>query len=1253
MSVLIRRCTAAAAAVLLMVPLAPTSTATSLQAVRAPACTKVGTAGNDVLVGTTGRDVLCGKGGKDILKGLGGNDILIGGPGADRLEGGPGKDSLQGGDGNDLLRGGPGADVFVGGGGADTATYDERTTPVIVTIASGANDGAKGEADNVKADVERVVGGRGADKISTLATGKVQLRGLGGGDLLVGGPLSDLLDGGPGNDVLKGKGGPDTIVCGAGFDRFDYVGIDSLSLDCEDQLGNQPPEATVSSSGNGDVFENQPPGTVVDTFHGFDPDPGDTVTVTLVAGALDSDLFAMVGSQLRTAAVLDFETLPEPYVRFKLTDNHGASVTFDTFITVKDANDAPVAVDDQATTQKNTAVGVLLSTLLGNDTDQDGNALQVTSVSNAVGGTAVLQPADAQVHFTPTTDFCGSGGFDYTVTDGSGAPNDTDTAHVDVTVLCPNLNPPSGVIERDHAVTGNVPVNVTSSALLAGVGDPDGDAVQVTADAGTTAHEGSFGIGADGSWFYVPAAGFDGVDSFPYQVCDDGIPQLCSSSIVQVTVTGRIWFVDNGAPPGGDGSLLRPFDSIAGWQAVNDGAGLHPAAGDTVFLENQAGTPYVGPAQLLAGQKLIGMAAADSLPLFAGVTLAPDSLPLPGVGPPPLLTSSTDAVVLATDNTLEGFDIGDRGTSSAGIHGGNFGTLTIGAMSIGGNGISLYLVNGTLAPGSSLGHVSAVNGPYGLLLFNVSGDLTIAQGNLQAAQSGLVVNGGSVALSYGGSVTGGFAGFGVDLANRTSGQVTLSGPIDVTSGGGISIQSCANAAPTLISGSIQVSVTTGPAFEAVNGGTISVTNAPNDLTTTTGIALRVVNTSIAPAGLTFRSVSSNGAPSGILVNGTGNPATTGSLTVTGAGTPGSGGTISGSVNAGISLAGTKAPSLSSVTVQNSAGNGVELTGSTGTFALANSTVTGSGGHNVSVTAASTTGVQVSGTTLSATNASTGGDGLHVDANGASNLALSVTGSTFTNNHEDQVQVVSDGTYTGNSTVNLTGNTITGAAGNIGGGIAISTSGTGHLSYTIASNTILNAHLEAVGVGLSDGAPAGAVLQGTINGNAIGSAGQVGSGSATASGVRLSGNGVGAMRALVSNNTVRRYAQMGIAVLPGPGSGLVDVTVTGNTLANPDSSATYGVYAAAGAVSGDAGTLCLGLSGNDLTAGGNEASGFTDFRVRQLFTTTFRLPGYLGASTDTAAVVTFLQGANTGTETGSAAASGAGGGFVGGPTCAQP
>jgi serine protease AprX len=131
------------------------------------------------------------------IDGGAGNDFLSGGTGNDSLNGLGGNDNLHGGGGNDTLNGGGGADYMSGEGGLDNATYGARTTGVTVTIDNVANDGATsdgpaGARDNVRSDVENLVGGLGADS-------------------LTGSAADNNLDGGFGADVMSGAGGLDVV----------------------------------------------------------------------------------------------------------------------------------------------------------------------------------------------------------------------------------------------------------------------------------------------------------------------------------------------------------------------------------------------------------------------------------------------------------------------------------------------------------------------------------------------------------------------------------------------------------------------------------------------------------------------------------------------------------------------------------------------------------------------------------------------------------------------------------------------------------------------------------------------------------------------------------------------------------------------------------------------------------------------------------------------------------------------------------
>ena len=56
--------------------------------------------------------------------------------------------------------------------------------------------------------------------------------------------------------------------------------------------------------------------------------------------------------------------------------------------------------------------------MLANDSDPDNNPLTIAAVSNFVNGTAAINP-DKTITYTPTPGLTGSGGFTYTISDGT------------------------------------------------------------------------------------------------------------------------------------------------------------------------------------------------------------------------------------------------------------------------------------------------------------------------------------------------------------------------------------------------------------------------------------------------------------------------------------------------------------------------------------------------------------------------------------------------------------------------------------------------------------------------------------------------------------------------------------------------------------------------------------------------------------------------------------------------------------------
>ncbi|MQC71990.1 tandem-95 repeat protein [Vibrio parahaemolyticus] len=144
---------------------------------------------------------------------------------------------------------------------------------------------------------------------------------------------------------------------------------------------------------------------------------------------------------------------PDGSVTYTPNDNYVGKDTFTYVVTsggvsestavevnVTPVNDAPVAKDDIATTQEDTAVTI---DVLPNDTDIDGDTLRIDSAS-VPSDQGTVEIVDGKLVFTPAENFNGNAEITYTVTDGSL----TDQATVKVTVNAVNDTP---VVESNLA----------------------------------------------------------------------------------------------------------------------------------------------------------------------------------------------------------------------------------------------------------------------------------------------------------------------------------------------------------------------------------------------------------------------------------------------------------------------------------------------------------------------------------------------------------------------------------------------------------------------------------------------------------------------------------------------------------------------------------------------------------------------------------------------------------------------------------
>ncbi|ENQ8450952.1 tandem-95 repeat protein, partial [Vibrio parahaemolyticus] len=133
-------------------------------------------------------------------------------------------------------------------------------------------------------------------------------------------------------------------------------------------------------------------------------------------------------------------------------------------------NDAPVAKDDIATTQEDTAVTI---DVLPNDTDIDGDTLRIDSAS-VPSDQGTVEIVDGKLVFTPAENFNGDAEITYTVTDGEL----TDEAKVSVTVN-PVNDAPTIKVDAVESITENAVSTDTVVATLT-VRDTDTSEDQLT-----------------------------------------------------------------------------------------------------------------------------------------------------------------------------------------------------------------------------------------------------------------------------------------------------------------------------------------------------------------------------------------------------------------------------------------------------------------------------------------------------------------------------------------------------------------------------------------------------------------------------------------------------------------------------------------------------------------------------------------------------------------------------------------------------
>ena len=200
-----------------------------------------------------------------------------------------------------------------------------------------------------------------------------------------------------------------------------------------------------------------------------------------------------------------------------VNDDNGGFATSTVTITVNPINDAPVAVNDGATTNEDNSVDV---DVLANDTDVDtGDSLSINIFTQPGNGTTSL--VGGKIRYTPNPNWYGTDTFTYTTHDNSGAISNIATVTITVNPVndAPTVDNYSSTTQEDTLTSGTVIGSDVDSIL--------------TYSLRTHASNGTAVVNPDGTWTYTPKPNYNGPDSFTVTVSDG---TLTATSTITITI---------------------------------------------------------------------------------------------------------------------------------------------------------------------------------------------------------------------------------------------------------------------------------------------------------------------------------------------------------------------------------------------------------------------------------------------------------------------------------------------------------------------------------------------------------------------------------------------------------------------------------------------------------------------------------------------------------------------------------------------
>ncbi len=264
-----------------------------------------------------------------------------------------------------------------------------------------------------------------------------------------------------------------------------------------------------------------------------DPDSGDVLTYSLTGPDVFAFAIEAATAQVVTKEPIDHESKASYSVIVVADDGNGGAASIAVAIGIADVNEPPVAVEDSAITDEDTAIAV---PVLENDSDEDaGASLSITSASQPRSGGVIVGAGGGVITYTPNTNFYGEDSFTYAISDGALIA----TGSVNVIVAPVNDAPVAvGRIPPQRAEVGGDALGLELSEFFS---DPDDDALAYAAGPSTA----------------IVAAAIDGssLTVTPLQAGETTIV-VTASDPNGASTQEAFQLIVVGPPPGGDASQI-------------------------------------------------------------------------------------------------------------------------------------------------------------------------------------------------------------------------------------------------------------------------------------------------------------------------------------------------------------------------------------------------------------------------------------------------------------------------------------------------------------------------------------------------------------------------------------------------------------------------------------------------------------------------------------------------------------------------